>query len=791
MLEYLGVVWCPTTDMFKFSVAIREDREFTKRTILSEVAKIFDPLGWLAPSVVFAKIFLQELWRHDLKWDDPIGESHCCQWKRFHSQLPLLENFQIPRYALCAQYSEIQIHAFCDASEKAYCAVLYLRAISPNSEVSVTILTAKTKVAPIKNQSLPRLELCSALLLATLLESVLPVIDLPVSSVYAWTDSRVALAWICSESRRWLPFVANRVAKIQEATPGVKWNHVVGSQNPADCATRGLLPSELINCELWVKGPEWLQQPTPEFCGPSNESFLFDESHLREQKGNSVVSLSLCRELELVSKFSSWSKLTRVTAWCLRFFRNCSKIPSKRIKGVLTSEELEMATTLIVKIVQSDQFSEELSCLQKGRPIKSRSKVLSLNPVLDATGIMRVGGRLRNSNLPLDKKYPVLLPKDHHVTNLIVRHYHITHLHAGPQLLLCAIRQKYWIPCGRDVVRQFVKKCVRCFRMSPVPTKQLLGDLPANRVVPSRVFNTTGVDFAGPFLCRERSGRGRKSFKIYVSIFVCFATKAVHLEVVSDLTTKAFIAALRRFIARRGRPSEIYSDCGTNFVGADRELSRTLKALLSSNDDDGFPTFAALEGIRWSFNPPSSPHFGGLWEAAVKSMKFHLKRVMGDSSLTLEEFITLIVQVESCLNSRPICPSSDDPSDLTALTPGHFLVGSPLTAIPETDMTDSSLSCVRRFELVQRLLQHFWKRWSFEYLSGLQQRPKWCSSHANLEIGDLVLIKGDNVPLLKWKLGRIVQVHPGTDGKVRVVTLKTKSGEFKRPVVKLCKLPVA
>lgn len=421
---------------------------------------------------------------------------------------------------------------------------------------------------------------------------------------------------------------------------------------------------------------------------------------------------------------------------------------------------------------------------------KSTSRILSLNPFLDSDGLLRVGGRLRHANVSEDQKHPIILPKSHHVNTLIIKHSHITHLHAGPQLLLAVIRTRFWILSGRDAVRKFVKCCIKCFRASPSSANQIMGDLPSLRVLPSRPFSKAGIDYAGPFMCKTIRGRGFRSYKVYIAIFICFATRAVHLELVLDLSSPAFLAALKRFIARRGKPSEIVSDCATNFKGASKELKALYKSLSLLNKDKQFNTYTTNDGIIWKFNPPSAPHFGGLWEAGVKSAKYHLRRTMGNSVFTLEEFSTLLAQIEACLNSRPLCPLSNDPNDLQVLTPGHFLTGAPLTAIPEANVSDISLSRLRRWQLVQCIFQHFWKRWQTEYLSKLQQCPKWLHSRNNLKLGDLVLIKNELLPPLQWKLGRITQNFPGSDGQVRVVTVKTLQGEVRRPIHKLCLLPL-
>ncbi|XP_062557114.1 uncharacterized protein LOC134221972 [Armigeres subalbatus] len=254
------------------------------------------------------------------------------------------------------------------------------------------------------------------------------------------------------------------------------------------------------------------------------------------------------------------------------------------------------------------------------------------------------------------------------------------------------------------------------------------------------------------------------SGKMYVAVFICLCTKAVHLELVSDLTTDRFIQALRRFSARRGKCEDLYSDNGTNFVGARNKLKELDELLRTKEHREGVARHCSEQGTRWHFNPPSAPHFGGLWEAAVRSAKIHLVKVVGETPLSPEDFTTLLVQIEGCLNSRPLTPMSDDPNDLEPLTPSHFLIGSSLQSLPDPDLENVKLNRLDRFQLMQKLLQDFWKRWRREYLCQLQGRNKRWKPPIKVDIGGLVIIREDNQPPMKWKLGRITAVHPGTDG---------------------------
>lgn len=369
-----------------------------------------------------------------------------------------------------------------------------------------------------------------------------------------------------------------------------------------------------------------------------------------------------------------------------------------------------------------------------------------------------------------------------------MRELHLQNLHAGPRLLTATVNQQYWVVGLRTVVEQVVQSCVRCVRLKGKTAKQLMGSYPVSRIMGTRAFTHVGVDYAGPLKVHASCVRGVKTMKGYLVVFVCMATKAVHLEVASDMTTNVFIWALKRFIARRGYPNGMWSDCGTNFVGADRWMDELQSAL--KTHDAAANRFLANLGIKWVFNPPSAPHRGGIWEAAVKSAKKHLVAVLGSEAATYEQLSTIVAQVEACLNSRPLCPLSTDPDNYDALTPGHFLVGQPLNLIPEPDLRHIPMNRLDRFQQLHKKTVEIWRRWRDEYLANLQPRTKWRTTDSNLQKNQLVLVKNDNTPPAQWELARIVQLHPDSTGVVRTVTLRHGQAEYMRPIQKLCVLPM-
>ncbi|XP_076384347.1 uncharacterized protein LOC143262682 [Megalopta genalis] len=497
--------------------------------------------------------------------------------------------------------------------------------------------------------------------------------------------------------------------------------------------------------------------------------------------------------LKLIEGQSCYSKLLRILAYVLRF---CSKsqrtdrVSRSKCQGSPSVTELSSAERTVIRVTQNHHFSVEMRQLGARQPLDRTSSLLSLNPFVDELGIIRVGGRLRNAPIAFSRKHPILIPSSSPLAVLIIRREHLRLLHAGCQQTLASLHANYWIPSGGRITRKVVRSCMRCFRTKPGAAQPQMGNLPADRVTPARAFSTCGVDYAGPFLVVD-SERSRTSRKAYLCLFVCFVTKAVHLELAVDLTTDSFLNGLRRFTARRGMCRVIHSDNGTNFIGARNELRDLGHLLASPAHNDKVKGALAQNKIQWQLIPPRAPHFGGLWERAVRSVKMHLRLVIGEQRLTFEEMCTVLTQVEACLNSRPLHPLSSDPSDLNPLTPGHFLVGEALTALPRVHLLDTPRNRLNRFQLLQQMVQHFWKRWHQEYLHGLQQRRKWRQGYAVVpKVGALVLIKEDNLPPMKWALGRIWELHPGQDGVCRVVTLRTAQGTLKRPTTRICLLPL-
>ena len=812
----LGVRWCVQSDTFKYSITV-QDRPLTRRGILSTVSSFYDPLGILAPVVFTAKKILQDLCRKGLGWDDIIPASTAQEWMDWVKELHLLEGFCIRRCLKPPDFGEVtsaQLHHFADASEEGYGTVTYLLLYNANFHMHSAFIMGKSRVAPLKPVTIPRMELTAAVVAARMDKLWRKELRLHLRDSVFWTDSTSVLKYIKNETSRFRTFVANRVAEILKMSGPSQWRFVSTAHNPADLASRGMRAEPFQRNEMWISGPSFLMQ--------SEEGWPVNPDNLRELppgdpevKISAAIGVSTEQEEDdavtgLINRSSSWTRLTRVMGWILRFktlFLNLRKmkeitahlaqsvLDATQDKDALTKEvhdlaklgggylslgEIREAELQIVKFCQRRRFPEEITCLQKGEYVKGSSHIYKLNPILE-DGVLRVGGRLSKAAMPEEAKHPAILAKDLHISDLILRHIHQVVGHGGRNHMLSRLRQRYWIPGASVAIRKILSRCVVCRRLHGAVGQQQMADLPMDRVsVEEPPFSHVGVDYFGPFEIK----RGRSLVKRYGVIFTCLAIRAVHIEVASSLDTDSFIHALRRFIARRGQVQELRSDNGTNFVGAERELRQALEGWNLEQIND----VLSLKGIKWSFNPPTGSHHGGAWERLIRSVRKILNSTLGTQSLDEEGFHTVLCEVESILNSRPITKESTDPNDLEALTPNHLLLLKTKPCLPPGLFQKEDIYARRRWKQVQYMADLFWKRWIREYLPQLQERQKWTKVKRNFIPGDIVLIVDDTAPRNSWIIGRITEAVPDRRGLVRQVRIKTPTNYVCRPVTKVCLL---
>ncbi|XP_068758151.1 uncharacterized protein [Montipora capricornis] len=571
--------------------------------------------------------------------------------------------------------------------------------------------------------------------------------------------------------------------------------------NPADDASRGLAVNAIINKNHWIRGPDFLWHD--EMSWPERPADMYrtaEERCLLEEKKAIVAGLVTPIDggsNNLFDRFSSWFQLKKCVAWVLRYKSRLRCAVNKRKRGEsmvvapaakiepLDVSEIEDAERAIIKATQSACFHDELTSLSSlQKVVKKSSGIFKLDPIF-LDGIIRVGGRLRNSEIEPDAKHPVLLPKDHHVSHLIIRHYHRVSGHSGIEHTLSLIRQKYWITQGRASVRRLLSSCFDCRKRQAPLGQQKMASLPLDRVNPSEPpFSYVGVDCFGPLEIH----RGRSLVKRYGVLFTCLSIRAIHIEVVHSLDTDSFINAFRRFIARRGQPLQMRSDNGGNFVRGEREL----REAVDEWNQTKIHSFLLSNNIKWIFNPPAASHHGGVWERCIRTTRKVMKALLKEQPLNDEGLLTLFAEVESIINGRPITKVSDDPKDSDALTPNHLLLLRSGTSLPPGLFVKGDNYSCRRWRQVQYLADVFWRRWLREYLPALQERQKWGAAKRNFAVNDIVLVFDDTVPRSSWPLGRVLEVHSNKkDGLVRSVKVKTKTSTLVRPTDKLVLLESA
>ncbi|XP_063321729.1 uncharacterized protein LOC134619834 [Pelmatolapia mariae] len=705
----LGLLWRCSSDTLGYKHRAIPRTAPTLRYVYRVLASQYDPLGYIIPFTTRAKVLVQALWKKERGWDEPIADELLSVWLAWESELPYLPNLSLPRCYTpgISAGSPVNLHIFCDASERAYGAVAYLRVETDSNEVKVAFVMARSRVAPKRQLSIPRLELCAALAGAQLAKVLQTELTLPLQTTTLWTDSTTVLHWIQSESQQYKVFVGTRIAEIQELVGAESWRYVPSEENPADDITRGKSLRDLTKPTRWTDGPAFLHQPPASWpTHPTVSSMQEEEIRDIIFCGNISTSSPLTPDL---NQFKSWTELIHATYHALH---GAAAPP-------MTASSRREAEIALLKRSQSESFPAELAALQSGKTISPNSRLLSLSPELDHTvGLIRVGGRLRRAeNLKEDTIHPIVLAPDHPVTKLVVQDYDNRLLHAGPDRIFAEMRRTYWILRGRQIIKRHQRSCVECCKWRSKPVTPQMADLPAARLrVTKPPYWSTGVDCFGPYTIKI----GRRHEKRWGIIFKCLTTRCVHLDLLCSMNTDSFLLALRRFVARRGKPFEILCDRGTNFRGGERELREDFAAM-----EPVLKQQLAEQSINFKFNPPLAPHFGGTWEREIKSVKASLRVVLKDQAVQEEVLMTMLVEVEGILNSKPLGYATSDIADPDPITPNLLLMGRRDASLPQAVYSKSDRLGHRRWRHSQVLADHFWVQFTRNYLPNLQLRQKW------------------------------------------------------------------
>lgn len=807
--KVLGHKWTIETDSIslKESNVLQESRSVTKRSVLKQLSSVFDPLGLFSPVLLKGKLLLQSLWCKRLEWDDEISRDDEEIWLSIRSDLSKLPEYQVKRcISLKAKDEDVESYLICccDASTHAYAATVYLLQ-KFQSESKINLVFSKSRLAPLKQITIPRLELMAALIGVRCLKFVKAHLNIPIEKLYLWSDSQCVIQWIASEKGLSV-FVQNRVKEIKNHGDIVV-RYIRSKENPADVASRGSSAQKLSDNHLWWHGPSWLNDPENEWPKSVQESTEKTkqcyESELRKQRMEQETSLVQISDgntggatyktgadppLGIDSqRYSSLTKMLRVTALALRFV---SRLKKKSIsEGSLTSCELNQAEKMWLLYIQRKHFSdmyESILCE------KFNNLQRQLGIYIDSDSLLRCKGRIENTDLTESARRPLLLPKYDRFTQLLVEKCHKQMLHSGVSQTLSNIRYNYWIPQGRAVVRSVLRSCLVCRRHEGGPYKMPpMPPLPKSRVRSAIPFSRTGLDYLGPMFIKS----GEELKKCWICLFTCLVTRAVHLELVQDMTTEEFLLALRRFVSQRGTPIEITSDNALQFKAASATLNLIWKNVTTS---DEVQSYVSDSGIKWTFIVEMAPWMGGFYERLVGLVKRSLRKTLQRKLLKLVQLQTILKEIEAAINTRPLVYVGDDIESNIALSPSHFLSLNPKTGFPELDddqndqdynpYESSSEKLLQVWKKGQKLLNSFWKIWYNDYLLSLRERTQTklstgkIQSHFSPSVGDIVILK-DDVPRGCWKLGKLTKLVASSDGCIRSAELKLTSGRvLRRPL---------
>ncbi|XP_061759975.1 uncharacterized protein LOC133554813 [Nerophis ophidion] len=798
MQRSLGLNWNLMSDTFIFMVG-NEEKPFTRRGILSTVNGIYDPLGFIAPVTIQGKSILRELTRDHGDWDSPLPQDMKQTWVTWRASLEDLGSLQVPRtYAepSLAGMLRRELCVFCDASTKAIAAVAYLRLTDTEGTIHVGFTMGKAKLAPLNEHTVPRLELCAAVLAVELAELITSEIDTQLDETIFYSDSKVVLGYIKNETRRFYVYVSNRVLRIRRSSRPEQWQHVPTELNPADIATRSVTAARLADTS-WLCGPLFLKEQLKKQSEEDNFELIDPSSDPDIRPLVSTMSTTMSSRLlgsQRFSKFSSWKSLTHAVGHLIHIARRFQRNPATKDNvckdshlrhAAISTNELSQSEQIIICTVQREIYADEYTCLQKEESISKDSPLKALDPFIDNDGLLRVGGRIKEAQLQQQEKTPIIIPGSHHVAILLIRHYHEKTQNQGRLFTEGAIRSGgFWIVGGKRRVSSVIHACVVCRKLRGPRQTQKMADLPEDRLSTEPPFTNVGLDVFGPWALSSRRTRGGfAQSKRWAVLFTCMSVRAVHIEVIESLDTSSFINALRRFLAVRGPVKLIRSDRGTNFVSACKELKISSNIINASVEK-----YLLDQGCEWKFNAPHASHMGGSWERMIGVARRILDSMflqLGASRLTHEALTTLMAEVAAIINARPLIPVSTDPDDPLILTPATLLTQK--VSLPSAPVGDWIKDLHKsQWCQVQHLAQTFWNRWKRQYLASLQPRRKWTASTPDLQLGSIFLLKDNQLARNEWPLGLITQVFPSKDGKVRQVEIKVykKDGTklFLRPI---------
>jgi len=729
--KVLGITWTPPEDKLSLTFSFSAIR--TKRELVSQLCGMFDPLGWFIPITNKLKLLVQQAWNKNLDWDQKIPEEMQSKIQECAKDVELVNQISINRWMnFSSQCTNVSIHAYCDASMQLYSSCIYLYFEKDNVQQS-HLLCSKSRVAPRKEQTIPRLELQAALLSARLVNTIKrQFTEGDKLSIKCFSDSQVVLSWINNTSKVNKDFIQNRVNEIRDLTDISSWYYVASKSNPADIATKSLPASSWIFERLWWHGPDiQISKPT-----------TFNEEKAEHDQVSVKNTLILDPVIEF-SRFSNYTRLLKTAFYIYKFLHI--------INEQFNRQELEHK---LIKLVQHEVFQKEVSDISQNKSVSLKSKLSQLQPFLDDKSILRVTGRLMCSDLKFDSKHPIILPKAHPFTTLLLKEIHEKNCHIGTSQMCSIVRQKFWILQCRRVCKRIVDSCIKCRRFKAKAFQPNFDFLPADRVQTKvfKPFDATGVDYLGPIALLHNN------IKLYVLLFTCLQIRALHLELTVSLSANDFYKAFVRFISRRGTPSIIRSDNAKTFKSAAEKLQTT-------------------HGIEWKFNVQRAPWAGGVWERMVRTVKTSLRFIINSIPPTIQDFETHLCYIENIINSRPLTYTTGNDEALP-LTPHNFLQSS-AGMESSIDYNKSAKSIQTALNCSHKAIKSFWKRWKLEYLVLLNKNQN--DKRASINIGDILLLN-EGSKRQYWPLVKVTRLLKGRDGRVRSAMILHKGKNITRPI---------
>ena len=788
----LGVKWNIANDTFTVEVNTN-NKQFTKRGVLATVNSVYDPNGIVCPVTLTGKLIQRKLLNHSgedftneeksSSWDAPLPEEYRTEWQQWKLSLEYLKQIHIPRcFVLPGKTVERQeLHIYCDASDAAVGYVAYIRSIYTDGDVSVGFVFANSKVSPKNITSIPRLELCAAVEAATASNWIETELNHSISRTDLYTDSLITLGYINNKTRRFAKYVARRVGMICNHTSPEQWHYVSTKRNPADIASRPQTPGNLSET-IWFSGPPELKSihysPEPvvqleNLPDVEEERTVLktqvcekvEESPLRKMVTGARSLMALIATMKLVMRMRHFSDRARQS-------KGCSLAP----RPLIVSDDDALLTC--TRLVQEESYSGQMAILKSGKSLPDSDPISDLSPFVDLHGVLRVGGRISKGRFPFSAKHPALLPANHHLSDLVVSHYHARAGHQGRKLTHGAIRRSgFHILNGRRLIRNFLKNCVLCRKLRGPRMTQRMADLPADRLDQVPPFTHSGVDVFGPFYIHDGTTTRRRnsSKKVWVVIFCCAASRAVHCELLNGMDTSSFINSFRRFLSIRGTCRTLRSDNGTNFICARKQFE--------SIDVNAVQRDLKMRDCVWKLNPPGASHFGGFYERKIGSIRRVLEKTLllaRERGLSRDEFCTLIYETSSIVNQTPLTEISDHPDDPAPITPHQLLTlkeDSSATDLEEYQSSDLLHYGKSRWRRVQYLSNQFWKQWREDYVYDLKKRHKWKREQPCLAVNDIVLVSEKNSPRNYWPIGKVSSVKKSSDNLVRSAEIKLASNK--------------